>query len=218
MGARIHGAGTKVIRIEGVEVLRGTEYTCIPDRIEAGTFMVAAGIAGGDVRVDNVILEHVLPIVAKLREAGLAFEAEGNGLRVVAEGRPRAVDVRTLPYPGFPTDMQAPMMALLAAADGTSVITETVFENRFLHVEELKRMGADIRIEGASAIVRGVPRLFGAQVRATDLRAGAALVLAGLGAQGETEVTGLAHIDRGYVNLASKLRALGADVLRVEEG
>lgn len=216
MGARIRGAGSRVIQVEGVEGLGGTEYTCIPDRIEAGTFLVAVGIAGGDVRLRNVVIDHIQPVLAKLREAGLELTPEEDGIRVVARGRPRAVDVRTLPYPGFPTDMQAPIMALMALAEGTSVITETVFENRFLHVEELRRMGADIRIEGASAIVRGVPRLYGVPVKATDLRAGAALVLAGLAAEGETEVSGLAHIDRGYVNLAGKLRSLGADILRVE--
>ncbi len=216
MGARVSGAGTKLIRIDGVPELKGTEYECIPDRIEAGTFIVAVGLAGGEVLVENVILEHLKPVMAKLQETGMELTPREDGLLVRTPARPRAVDVKTLPYPGFPTDMQAPMMALMTVADGISVITESVFENRFLHVEELKRMGADIRIEGPSAIIRGVERLWGAPVRATDLRSGAALVLAGLAAEGETHVVGVPHIDRGYVNLVGKLRQLGADIARVE--
>lgn len=216
MGATVSGAGTKLVRVDGVPVLHGTRWSCIPDRIEAGTFLVATGVCGGEVLLRNVIPEHLKPVIAKMEEAGVRISAEDGGLRVAGSGRVKAVDVKTLPYPGFPTDMQAPFMVLLSTAEGTSVVTETVFENRFLHVEELKRMGADIRIEGPSAIMRGVRRLTGAPVRATDLRAGAALVLAGLAASGETEVSGVAHIDRGYVGLVGKLQSLGADIRRVE--
>ncbi|MCG0313569.1 MAG: UDP-N-acetylglucosamine 1-carboxyvinyltransferase, partial [Calditerricola sp.] len=218
MGARVRGAGTGTIRIDGVEALHGTTHTVIPDRIEAGTFMVAAAITRGNVLVEGAIYDHVRAVAAKLSEMGVYVEEEDGGIRVVAEGRLRPVDVKTLPYPGFPTDMQAQMMALLAVTEGTSTVTETVFENRFMHVEELKRMNAQIRIEGRSAIIDGVPRLSGAKVCATDLRAGAALVLAGLAADGETEVTGLHHIDRGYVDLVGKLRRLGADITRVSDG
>lgn len=214
MGARVAGAGTKLIRIDGVPDLRGVEYTCIPDRIEVGTYLVAAAVAGGDILVEDVIFEHVKPITAKLQEAGLEISSDNGSVRATGHGPLKPIDVKTLPYPGFPTDMQAQMMVLMSLAEGISVITETVFENRFLHVEELKRMGADIRIEGPSAIIRGVGRLWGAPVRATDLRAGAALVLAGLAAEGTTEVSGAAHIDRGYVNLVGKLRSLGADIRR----
>lgn len=217
MGARVRGAGTGTIRIDGVEALHGTTHTVIPDRIEAGTFMVAAAITRGNVLVEGAIYDHVRAVAAKLSEMGVYVEEEDGGIRVVAEGRLRPVDVKTLPYPGFPTDMQAQMMALLAVTEGTSTVTETVFENRFMHVEELKRMNAQIKIEGRSAIIEGVPRLSGAKVCATDLRAGAALVLAGLAAEGETEVTGLHHIDRGYVDLVGKLRRLGADIARVSE-
>lgn len=216
MGARIEGAGTKIIRIQGVESLKGTCWTCIPDRIEAGTFMAAVGVTGGDIILQNVIPAHLQSVIAKFEEAGLEIRQGDRSVRVIGPPRPGAMDIKTLPYPGFPTDMQAPLMAMMATADGISVITESVFENRFLHVEELKRMGADIRIEGTSAIIRGVPRLTGTQVRATDLRAGAALVLAALGASGETEVAGTAHIDRGYVNLTGKLKGLGADLTRLE--
>lgn len=216
MGARITGAGTRVIEVEGVERLHGAEWTCIPDRIEAGTYLVAAGIAGGEIVLENAVEDHLKPVIAKLEEAGMEVRPEGGRIRARRDGPLRAVNVKTLPYPGFPTDMQAPVMSLLTLAEGTSIVTESVFENRFLHVEELKRMGADIRIEGSSAVIRGVPALTGAPVRATDLRAGAALVLAALGARGTSEITGVAHIDRGYVDLAGKLRALGADVERLE--
>ncbi len=215
MGARITGAGTKVIRIEGVRELGGTEYACIPDRIEAGTYLVAAAISRGDVTLTNVITEHLKPVIAKLQEAGAEFEGRNGTIRVIARERLRSVDVKTLPYPGFPTDMQAQMMSLMCVTEGISIVTETVFENRFLHVEELKRMGADIRIEGPSAIVRGVERLYGAPVKATDLRAGASLVLAGLVAEGQTDIFGVGHVDRGYVNIVGKLQALGADISRV---
>jgi UDP-N-acetylglucosamine 1-carboxyvinyltransferase len=214
MGARITGAGTRALRIEGVESLHGADYAAIPDRIEAGTFMVAAAITGGDVQIRNVIAEHLKPVTAKLREAGARVQENGTWLRVTASDRPYPTDVKTLPYPGFPTDLQAPMMALLTLGMGTSVVTETVFENRFLHVAGLRRMGAGIVVEGRSAVIRGVEALSGAPVTAPDLRAGAALVLAGLAAAGETEVSGLHHIDRGYVRLDEKLAGLGADISR----
>lgn len=218
LGARIRGAGTKVIRIDGVSQLGGTEYTVIPDRIEAATFLVAAAITGGDVTVENALPEHLKSVTAKLRETGAQVTQVNGGLRVRAAGRPSPLDLKTLPYPGFPTDMQPQMMALLTLAQGTSIITETVFEDRFRHTDELRRMGAHIRLEGRSAIVKGVPALTGAKVTATDLRAGAALVLAGLAAQGRTEVVGTEHLDRGYWGFVGKLRALGACVERAEEG
>ncbi len=216
MGAKIRGAGTGSIRIEGVERLRGCTHCVIPDRIEAGTFMVAAAITGGDVFVEGAICDHLKPVTAKLREMGVTVDELENGIRVRRTGPLKAVDVKTLPYPGFPTDMQSQMMALLLASEGTSIVTETVFENRFMHVEEFRRMSANIKIEGRSAIVEGGTKLTGSKVCATDLRAGAALVLAGLIAEGETEVTGLHHLDRGYVNFTEKLQALGADVQRVK--
>ncbi|MCL6449956.1 MAG: UDP-N-acetylglucosamine 1-carboxyvinyltransferase [Acetobacteraceae bacterium] len=215
-GGRVRGAGTDVVRVEGVDALTGCEYQVIPDRIEAGTFMLAAAMTGGNIRLENVVPEHLKAVVAKLREAGAEVAEESDtSLRVRGPIRPRAVDIKTLPFPGFPTDLQAPAMAMLTRAEGTSIVTETVFENRFLHVDELKRMGADIRIEGRSAIVRGVERLTGAPVRATDLRAGACLVLAGLMAEGITEITGVQHIDRGYADFVGKLQRVGA---RVERG
>ena len=215
MGANIRGAGTNVIRIEGVKELRGAAHSVIPDRIEAGTFMIGAAMSGGDVFVENALSEHLKPVVAKLKEGGAEVIEDIDGIRVIGHLPMRPADVKTLPYPGFPTDMQAQFMALATICQGTSVITETVFENRFMHVDEFKRMGAKIRIEGRSAIVEGVPKLKGAAVNATDLRAGAALVLAGLVAEGETEVGYLYHIDRGYDNLVLKLQRLGADIVRV---
>jgi UDP-N-acetylglucosamine 1-carboxyvinyltransferase len=215
MGAKIRGAGTGSIRIEGVESLKGCTHCVIPDRIEAGTFMVAAAITGGDVFIEGAICDHLKSVTAKLREMGVTVDEQENGIRVRRSGPIKAVDVKTLPYPGFPTDMQSQMMALLLVSEGTSIVTETVFENRFMHVEEFRRMNANIKIEGRSAIVEGGVKLTGSKVTATDLRAGAALVLAGLVAEGETEVSGLHHIDRGYVNFTEKLRQLGADVERV---
>ena len=215
MGANIRGAGTNVIRIEGVKKLHGANHSVIPDRIEAGTFMVGAAMTGGNVYVENALSEHLKPLVAKLKEVGATVEEDIDGIRVIGHKPLRPADIKTLPYPGFPTDMQAQFMALTTICQGTSVITETVFENRFMHVDEFKRMGAKIRIEGRSAIVEGVPRLKGADVNATDLRAGAALVLAGLVAEGETKVGYLYHIDRGYDNLVQKLQRLGADIVRV---
>lgn len=215
MGANIRGAGTNVIRIEGVKELHGAAHSVIPDRIEAGTFMVGAAMTGGNVYVENALSEHLKPLVAKLKAAGAEVYEDIDGIRVIGHHPLRPADIKTLPYPGFPTDMQAQFMALTTICQGTSVITETVFENRFMHVDEFKRMGAKIRIEGRSAIVEGVPHLKGAAVNATDLRAGAALVLAGLVAEGETEIGCLHHIDRGYDNLVWKLQRLGADIVRV---
>lgn len=216
MGGKVRGAGTGVIRIEGVERLTGAVHTVIPDRIEAGTYMVAAAITRGAVQVEGAIIDHMMPIVSKLQEMGVEVRELENGVSVYADGRLKAVDVKTLPYPGFPTDMQSQMMTLLTVAQGSGVVTETVFENRFMHVEELRRMNAHISVEGRAAVVNGVGRLVGAKVCATDLRAGAALILAGLAAEGETEVTGLHHIDRGYVDIVGRLRLLGADIRRVD--
>lgn len=217
MGARVRGAGTNQIRIDGVPELKGVTHTVIPDRIEAGTYMVAVAMTGGDVRIDNVLVEHQKPLISKLREAGVSIEEDVRGVRVVSDGKVKAVDVKTLPYPGFPTDMQAQMMAMLSIAAGTSMVTETVFENRFMHVTELQRMGAQIKIEGRSAFVEGVKKLSGAKVKATDLRAGAAMVLAGAAAEGETEVSYIHHIDRGYENLVDKLCGIGVDIKRENE-
>ena len=216
MGAHIRGAGTNQIKIDGVPGLMAADYTIIPDRIEAGTYMVAAAMTGGDVFIENAISEHLKPVVAKLKEAGAQIEEDIAGIRVRADGKMKAIDLKTLPYPGFPTDMQAQFMAMLAVAEGTSVVTETVFENRFMHVEELQRMGAQIRVDGRTATVEGGRPLTGAAVRATDLRAGAAMVLAGLVADGETRVGYIHHIDRGYDDLVAKLVALGADIRRTE--
>ncbi|OAT79838.1 UDP-N-acetylglucosamine 1-carboxyvinyltransferase [Desulfotomaculum copahuensis] len=216
MGARIKGAGTKLIRIQGVEELHGVTHSIIPDRIEAGSFLVAAAITGGDVVVENVICDHLKPVVAKLQEAGITVEERESNIRVAGNGEIRPVDIKTMPYPGFPTDMQPQLMALMTLAKGTSVVTETVFENRFMHVNELKRMGARIKVAGRTAVVYGVRGLTGARVRATDLRAGAALVLAALRAAGETEIGDVHHLDRGYENLIDKLRSLGAAVRREE--
>jgi len=213
-GACVRGAGTDTIRIDGVDKLGGGEYTVIPDRIEAGTLMVAAAITRGDVVLENVISDHLRPVIAKLREAGVEIEERGTELRVALPGRQnlKTVDLKTMPYPGFPTDMQAQFVSLLAFANGTSLVTETVFENRFMHVGELKRMGADIKIEGRSAVIEGVKTLAGTSVRATDLRAGAALVLASLRAEGATEISDIHHIRRGYDGLEDKLCSLGARI------
>ena len=216
MGANVRGAGTNAIRIEGVQKLIGTTYAVIPDRIEAGTYMVAAAITGGDVLLKNVLYEHLKPLVAKLKEAGVTIEQDVDQIRVISSGVLRAVDIKTLPYPGFPTDMQSQFMALMSVAEGSSVVSETVFENRFMHVDELKRMGAGIRVDGRIAMVDGVKQLTGCPVTATDLRAGAALVLAGLAAEGQTEIGSVYHIDRGYDRIVDKLRGLGADISRRE--
>ena len=214
MGARVRGAGTNVITIEGVSELHGVQHSVIPDRIEAGTYMIAA-MTGGDVIIENVLPEHQKPLIAKLREAGALVEEDIDRIHVVGSGKLKAVDIKTLPYPGFPTDMQAQMMAMLSVAEGRSKITETVFENRFMHVVELNRMGANITTEGRSAVITGPAHLTGCTVRATDLRAGAAMILAGLVAEGATEICDIYHIDRGYEEIAAKLTRLGADIKRV---
>ena len=215
MGAKIRGAGTDTIRIEGVKELHGADYTIIPDRIEAGTYMIAAAMTGGDVVVENVLPEHQKPLIAKLREAGAIVEEDIDKVRVIGTSPLKAVSIKTLPYPGFPTDMQAQMMAMMVISEGRSKVTETVFENRFMHVVELNRMGAQISTEGRSAVIDGPSKLTGCDVRATDLRAGAAMILAGLVAEGTTRIGDLHHIDRGYENIVAKLKNLGADIERI---
>jgi UDP-N-acetylglucosamine 1-carboxyvinyltransferase len=216
MGAQISGAGTDVITIEGVDSLQPVEHAILPDRIEAGTLLVAAAVTRGDVLVRRAVPEHLEAVIGKLRAAGATIVAEGDGLRCRGPEVIRAVDIKTMPHPGFPTDMQAQLMVLLTVARGSSVITETVFENRFMHVLELSRMGASIHVDGHVAVVKGVKQLSGAQVMATDLRASASLVLAGLRARGCTEVQRVYHLDRGYERLEKKLRGLGADIRRVK--
>lgn len=215
MGAKVRGAGMDVIRIDGVKSLHPAEHTVIPDRIEAGTHLVAAVMTQGDVEVENVIPEHLEPVLAKLRQAGAQISTGDDFVRVQQRGRVRPIDCKTLPYPGFPTDMQPQFLAMLATAEGTSIVTETIFENRFQHVDELRRMGAQITVEGRTAVIRGVETLDGAFVEATDLRAGAALFLAALAADDATVVEKADHIDRGYENLEGKYRGLGAKVRRV---
>jgi len=217
MGARIEGAGTSTITVEGVESLQGALHEVIPDRVETGTFMVAAAITGGDVTINGCLPRHLEAVSNKLHEAGVSVEEGDRSLRVWADGPARGVNVRTHPYPGFATDMQAQLMALMTTAEGTSVITETVFDNRFMHVNELLRMGANIRVVGNAAFVQGVPRLLGAPVMATDLRASASLILAGLAASGVTTVSRVYHLDRGYEALDEKLLGLGASIERVAE-
>lgn len=217
MGAKIDGAGGSIIEIEGVHELMPVNHSIIPDRIEAGTFMTIAGITGGDIVLKNCAAEHLDASVLKLREAGLVFEEVPEGIRVIGPLKPVAADLKTMPYPGFPTDMQAQFMALMCVADGTSVITETIFENRFMHVAEFRRMGADIAVEGATATVKGVSKLKGAPLMATDLRASASLVVAALVAKGETTVHRIYHLDRGYERMEKKLRKIGADIRRVKE-
>lgn len=217
MGGKVRGAGTGTIRIEGVEKLYGADHNIIPDRIEAGTFMVAAAITGGNVLVRGAVPEHSTSLIAKMEEMGVLFIEEQDGIRVIGPEKLKAVDIKTMPHPGFPTDMQSQMMALLLRAQGTSMITETVFENRFMHVEEFRRMNANIKIDGRSVIMNGPSDLQGAEVAATDLRAAAALILTGLVADGITRVTELKHLDRGYVNIHQKLAALGADIERINE-
>ncbi len=217
MGAQIEGAGTAIIQIQGVDKLKPLQCRVIPDRIEAGTFMIAAAITGGNVLVREALREDLEALISKLKEAGVSVEEEANGLRVQGPHRPTAVDIRTSVFPGFPTDMQAQFMALMSFAEGTSRISETVFENRFMHVCELQRMGADIQIDGHSAIIRGSAHLTGAPVMATDLRASASLILAGLAAQNTTEVSRIYHLDRGYEKIEQKLAALGARIWREQE-
>ncbi|MFZ0370231.1 MAG: UDP-N-acetylglucosamine 1-carboxyvinyltransferase [Halobacillus sp.] len=217
MGGKVIGAGTETIRIEGVDKLIGATHTIIPDRVEAGTFMVAAAITGGNVLVKGAIREHLRSVISKMEEMGVTIKEEDDGLRVIGPEQLKATDIKTMPHPGFPTDMQSQMMALMLNAKGTSVITETVFENRFMHVEEFRRMNAHLKIEGRNVIVEGPSSLQGAEVAATDLRAGAALILAGLVADGYTRVTELKHLDRGYVDFSNKLAGLGADIERINE-
>lgn len=217
MGGRITGAGTDTITINGVESLHGVEHAIIPDRIEAGTLLIAGAITRGDIFVRGAIKEHMASLVYKLEEMGVELDYQEDGIRVRAEGELQPVDIKTLPHPGFPTDMQSQMMALLLTANGHKVVTETVFENRFMHVAEFKRMNANINVEGRSAKLEGKSQLQGAQVKATDLRAGAALILAGLVADGKTSVTELTHLDRGYVDLHGKLKQLGADIERIND-
>ena len=217
MGARISGAGSDIITVDGVDELKPVDHAIIPDRIEAGTLLVAAAITGGDVLVKRCSPEHLEPVIQKLREAGCHIRVEGDGVRCSVKEPIRGVDIKTREHPGVPTDMQAQLMALLCTAKGTSVITENIFENRFMHVAELRRMGADITVDGHTAVVRGVGHLSGAPVMATDLRASASLVLAGLSAEGRTTVGRVYHLDRGYERLEKKLSALGADIRRVKE-
>ncbi|HEE1494501.1 TPA: UDP-N-acetylglucosamine 1-carboxyvinyltransferase [Staphylococcus aureus] len=217
MGGRITGAGTDTITINGVESLHGVEHAIIPDRIEAGTLLIAGAITRGDIFVRGAIKEHMASLVYKLEEMGVELDYQEDGIRVRAEGELQPVDIKTLPHPGLPTDMQSQMMALLLTANGHKVVTETVFENRFMHVAEFKRMNANINVEGRSAKLEGKSQLQGAQVKATDLRAAAALILAGLVADGKTSVTELTHLDRGYVDLHGKLKQLGADIERIND-
>ena len=217
MGARIEGAGTDTIRIMGVDGLSPAAHRVIPDRIEAGTFMIAAAITGGDVRIHGMQLEHLDALVFKLQDAGVEISNQDNVVRVRGPKRIRSINIKTRPYPGFPTDMQAQFMTLMCIADGASVITENIFENRFMHVAELLRFGADITVEGNTATVKGVKKLSGAPVMATDLRASASLVLAGLAADNTTEVSRIYHLDRGYEAIEKKLAGLGADIVRVKE-
>ncbi len=218
MGAKVKGAGTDTIKIEGVERLKGAQHTVIPDRIEAGTYMLAAAITKGQILIKNIVPDHVKSITAKLRECGVTVEITDEGMYVIAEGHELvATDIKTLPYPGFPTDIQSPFMSFLTVVKGASTVIETVFENRFMHVAELNRMGANIKTEGNRAMIQGGKHLEGAQVIATDLRAGAALVLAGLAAEGTTEISEIYHIERGYEKFVEKLRALGANILRIED-
>ena len=217
MGAKIKGAGTNIIRIEGVKELKPACHTVIPDRIEAGSLMVMAAATGGELIITNVITEHIKSVTAKLKEAGVTVEEGYDGVHVIGGPHLLPVDVKTMPYPGFPTDMQAQFMALLTIAGGTSVITETVFENRFRHAVELKKMSADIKTNGHSAVINGVKRLHGAAVEATDLRAGAAMIVAALAAENITEISNIHHIERGYENICGKLAAVGAKIALVEE-
>ena len=217
MGADVKGAGTNTIRIKGVKELRGAEHTVIPDRIEAATYMVAAAMTKGDIVIENVLMEHLKPVTAKLKEAGCKIIELENAVRVIGPETLKPIDIKTLPHPGFPTDVQAQFMAMLTIAKGTGVVIETVFENRYMHVAEFNRMGANIKIEGRTAVVKGVDQLYGAKVNATDLRAGAALILCGLIAEGDTEIGEIYHIQRGYVDIDKKITALGGNIEIVED-
>ncbi|MFL0245896.1 UDP-N-acetylglucosamine 1-carboxyvinyltransferase [Candidatus Clostridium stratigraminis] len=214
MGAEVIGAGSDTIKIIGVKNLKGTVHKPICDRIEAGTYMAAAAITRSKIVISGINEEHIKPIIAKLTEIGVSMEVNGDEIIVDANRDLRPVDIKTMPYPGFPTDMQAQMMSLLCVLKGTSIVTETIFENRFMHVQELKRMGANIKIDGRTAVIEGIEKFSGSEVKATDLRAGAALILAGLAAEGTTEISDVYHIDRGYVDIEGKLKALGADIER----
>ncbi len=216
MGANIKGAGTDIIRIKGVEKLHSAEYTIIPDQIEAGTYMIAAAIAGGDVTVKNIIPKHMDSLTAKLAEMGVRIEKHDDSIRVMADGRLQCSNIKTMSYPGFPTDLQPQMTALLSVCEGISVVTENVWDNRYQYVEELRQLGAKIMVESRVAMIEGVKTLKGAKVAATDLRAGAAMVIAGLFAEGTTEIDNIKYIDRGYEDIEEKLSALGADIKRVE--
>ena len=217
MGADIKGAGTNTIKIKGVKELTGAEHTVIPDRIEAATYMVAAAMTKGDITIENVLMEHLKPVTAKLREAGCEITELENAVRVVGPEKLKTIDIKTLPHPGFPTDVQAQFMAMLTVSEGTGTVIETVFENRYMHVAEFNRMGANINIEGRTAIVKGVDQLHGAKVNATDLRAGAALILCGLIAEGDTEIGEIYHIQRGYVDIDKKITGLGGNIEIVED-
>jgi len=217
MGADIEGAGTSSIKVQGVAALKGIKYQVIPDRIEAGTFLIAGAISRGDIIVKNACPEHLEMVLGKLRDSGFDIKEQDTGVRIIADKRAKAVDIATLPYPGFPTDLQAQMMALLSLADGTSVITENIFENRFVFVSEINKMGSNIRTQGQHAVIEGAERIKGACVRCPDLRAGAGLILAGLAAKGTTEVEEIGHVERGYENFEQKLSRLGADIQRVPE-
>ena len=217
MGAKVVGAGTETIRIEGVPSMKATEHSIIPDRIEAGTFMIAAAVTNGNVFIEDAIADHNKPLISKLKEMHVAFQEEENGLRVIGPRSLKATDVKTMPHPGFPTDMQAQMTIAQLVSQGTSTMTETVFENRFMHLEEMRRMNADFKVEGQTVLIHGNTDLQGAEVAASDLRAAAALIIAGLVSKGYTRVTNLSHLDRGYYEFDKKLQALGADVERVTE-
>ncbi|MFT9486106.1 MAG: UDP-N-acetylglucosamine 1-carboxyvinyltransferase [Tepidibacillus sp.] len=217
MGAKITGVGTDIIKIQGVEELKGCRHSIIPDRIEAGTYMIIAAATAGDITVDNVIPKHLEALTAKLKEMGAIVQEKDDSIRVLGQSYYRPVDIKTLPYPGFPTDLQQPLTSLLTRAEGTSVVTDNIYTSRFRHVDELIRMGADIKVEGRTAVVKGVNDLQGTKVKATDLRAGASLVIAGLMAEGITEISDVYHIDRGYEKLVEKLHALGANIWRVKD-
>jgi UDP-N-acetylglucosamine 1-carboxyvinyltransferase len=217
MGAKIDGAGTDVITVEGVETLHQVDHTIMPDRIEAATYMIAAGITRGDITLGKCIPKHLNAVIEKLEEIGLQISVSDNSIHVAANSALKSTNLKTLPYPGFPTDLQAQTMSLLCLAEGSSIISETIFGDRYMHVGELKRMGADISVEGHTAVVNGVKELSGAPVMATDLRASASLVLAGLVARGTTEISRIYHLDRGYEHMETKLSQLGADITRVKE-
>jgi UDP-N-acetylglucosamine 1-carboxyvinyltransferase len=217
MGADIKGAGTDTIKVNGVKDLKGATHDIIPDRIEAGTYMSAAAIAKGDVVIENIVIDHLKPIIAKLKESGVFIEEQDNSIHICHKELVKPIDIKTMPYPGFPTDMQAPFMSLVTGAQGTSMIVETVFENRYMHAGELSRMGADIKIDGRTAVIEGVKKLTGTQVKATDLRAGAGLILAALVAEGTTEIADIYHIERGYCSIEQKLRKLGVSIEKIDE-